>query len=1432
MPTQELKDFVEDRLRAYDPTMDLTEGSPAQVQIVDPIVRRFTPDPFEMDVDKFIEARLSQEYPDMDVREGSAVRDLLVKPNTVLLDPIQREVTLIKQNQSLAAPELLAPSEADALAANLFVRRSTGGLSVGRVRMYFNAPIAITISLGNVFYTSNGLNFIPTSLQSISADAMLFNQEGNLYYFDVALTAEKPGTDYNIDKGEVVGVSNISTAVRVANLAKFSGGLDEEDTEALVARTEESLTERSLVVLRGVSARLRDQFPDLLHLQVIGFGDAEMNRDLLVGGDLGTSLLGGSDGYTDDDGDGDEETYTFRTRYTSLSPTFGGIGTVENYWLVATEVQYGADGQIQISHLDRFISNSARFKTSDVGLALVRFGASASVNNGVAKILEVINATTIRINVTGSIETGIQWFLARPSEDYEVVEVYDDQSLIVSSEKALPVTSATFVWDIRQKELTISDIPGGIETPTVEGTLEIQSNAVHIGGHTDFFVRGTGIDSAQMTLNSITDEEPLIDKQTLDTDTAVLGTEFVQDLTTDFFVAGVKPGYSLIIETGPNAGTRTVLKVTSAEPNKLQVYPVITSTVSGQKYRVIDDIDINLRDPKNLKGHGTDLRTLQLSNIVTTSSAVDFSALGVVEGDILRILLGPDKGEYVVTQVTGTGNKKLVLNTQLTATESGLGWEVFTQQVGMDFPLIRLTTIDLLDSGNQPTGDTIPYADPVDIRTTSFSNTGRGEKVATYDAITGIVGTRNLDTVSYPLTTCLLYISINGGSSTIITLTGSADKAEVLSRINSAISSIADTLDVSGESRLVLRSRNRWIKVLPGSSNSAIGFNNASGEDNRQIKSESAITDWTDGDYDLREVRDSVWIQTGDNIGYLYLLSVASNKLLAFSVRDGNIQFLQPNTGVAVSVGSRSYGNARLYFLAPTSCSVRGAWRPPLVSTGTNPGNMAWTVAGTEAIAEDEPGISYFTATVNGTELRFVPDPDLMHELLPVGSEDVPNNLETTSGDFWVQCNAAPSTVPGEVSRQAVIDFLRREILPGDLLKVTYKPIQGENDITDTNLYTTGQPECLFGKTVILAAEGSVPRVCTFSDQLTGPQDVIDELNEAFGFEVAHLEEVTSPGTATYLRLEADVDFTLLGNGTANGTSSTMLGLGSVTKNNQAEAHIDGYYHILQVAQGTTHHKLQVETDGGTAPAATAHSQHFEIFRPGLQRLYSGGMKDQTELGLYYMDVELISEGVGDQWNLTSGLQMSVAGHESDGYTLYTPDENLTFSEEEEITLTLSRRILLPSVSDIPSNATNLYSYNIQVNYDRSPITSQIQAFASAELERVLTANILVRHLMPHFLNFAINYRGGSTSDIVEADILDYLEGLSPTDRVEVSALQDLVKRRGASYIQNPITLIAVAHLLDRSINVDRSQDYVSKGRLATFFPDTITISRETSSVL
>lgn len=1374
--TDDLRDFVEERLLDFNPDIDLSEGSPAQNEVIDPIVRRFTPDPFEMDVPTFIKTRLEQEYPGLNKEDGEALADLLIKPIEALLDPLIREVEFLRKNKSLIEPDLLAPAEGDALMGNFFVSRNTGTKSIGQVRVSFNAPTAISIGVGNEAGTDSGLKFLPRYPQEISAEQMLFNQDGNLFYADFAYEAEKEGDEYNVDANTITSIANIPTAVKVRNLNRFRDGVPEESTLSFIDRGESSLTERSLVVPRGAIARLFDQFGDLQHLQVVGFKDSEMDRDIIKGGGLGPIILYRADGQTSDDGNGDGYTDVFE------SPA-GGL----------------------ISYLD------------DIG-GIVGF------------------TLTVR------------------DEDYPIVEVIDDQHIRVTSpltiEQAgqvppplpelpeLPDGLSNEPFYIRKNMLTLSDIPGGIINPNgPNGEIIIYNDEVHIGGCADFYVRGVSSETEEIVIEALTDESPLYEGEDLETVVGSLPTDIVRvNALTSLVEQGVKTTHSLIIETGGDAGSYQILKVAPRGfAYELQVYPAPTNVATGLRYRIVNEIDVNLAEPKNPRGSGTDLKTVLGNTQVSTVAQVDFDALGAEVDDILRITGdGPNVGDYLVQQITGTGNALLVLSAPMKKTGSNGVWQLFKLQQAIEPPIIRITSIDLLDSTNQDTGDIIPYAKPVDIQSYAFSNIGRGEKLLVEDAVVGILGSVDLSASPSSVNGKSLRIVINNGSLNVITFSGVTNAQDIVNQINSGIPgyNLADLYVIEGEYRLSLRSRNNWVVVKStGGANVDLGFSTAYDEDNRQIVSVAAVTDWTN--HGLEEEKDSVYIQTGPNVEFWNLQSVSSNRLLVARVDDlGRAVFPLTDQNVTVKLGSRSFGKVRCYFLEPTSFEVRGDYRKALRKVSDPP------VAGEHApnlifgvIREDEELRTEFWLDVYSdgqAYKRYFPDPELEHTLLPVTNEDVPDNLFVTAGagGGWVESESSPSTGPGRYSRSAEIDFLLREVRLGDILEITYQPIQGSQDITPT----TGiiYPTDVQGETLVFSIENGPNRTVTFTTNVTSPDKLVGEINQQLGATVAYVEEDTG-ASMKYLRLEADFYFILRSTGTAMST------LGLVAGDNYANAR--GKYEIRSVGyiSGTTSNnkRLTVSRKIGDASWTTftsaqrGPSQHFKIHRPGVQRVSATDMEQNVEGNLYYADIELVSYGAGDEFNIEPDLQLEAEHYVSDGYWLYNEDNSLTFSREEELRMRVSRRILTPGSTDSPENMTQVSQQNIQVNYERSSLVDQIQSFADSDLDRVLNASILVRHLQPHFVSFELVYQSGSKASIVEGDVEDYINGLLPDEVLESSAITDAPRNRGATRVEAPVELIGVVHEFDRSIRIDRSEDSISRGRLATFIPDDLDIQRE-----
>ena len=59
----EFKSIIEARLLEYDSGIDLSEGSPAQTQIVAPLLLRLESDPFATDTRTFLKVKLKELFP-------------------------------------------------------------------------------------------------------------------------------------------------------------------------------------------------------------------------------------------------------------------------------------------------------------------------------------------------------------------------------------------------------------------------------------------------------------------------------------------------------------------------------------------------------------------------------------------------------------------------------------------------------------------------------------------------------------------------------------------------------------------------------------------------------------------------------------------------------------------------------------------------------------------------------------------------------------------------------------------------------------------------------------------------------------------------------------------------------------------------------------------------------------------------------------------------------------------------------------------------------------------------------------------------------------------------------------------------------------------------------------------------------------------------
>ncbi len=748
----QIRDLLVERLEAYDPTLDLAQGGTIYEQVVAPVFRALSADPFDTDIELFLKTRLKQEFPTLSVQDGDAIVDIVIRPLQLMLESFKRELQIIRTGQSVRNAQQMRIRDAEDLAANFFVSRTPGGRATGTVRLFFANPTFVSVLAGTRF-SAGGLGFFPTVPQFFRPEIVAAQRSGQLYYVDVGVIAESPGEAYSVAAGSVTTVSGIEGVVRVTNLFEFAGGADDESAAQLLSRTQTALTERSLNTRRGIRARIFSEFPSVRNLEVVGFGDPEMQRDKITGSGGGDVICSGMS--------------LILGRYMILLSMF------ENK---------GRDGRRRIRD------------GGQIDLNFWKFLYGAGVENQRFVVEEV---------------------LYESSEDLEGIPTIYLLRLNRAPEVDSPPGSAipgllpgVFAAAYDRAELRISGIPGGITNPDEGDEIVIRDDQVHIGGHYDVYVRPTRSSTAVSTLSSASSEVSVYesddlftvsadelpseltdyraaankvnarlrlrlaavsgsfltgevihfssDGTTIEEDTAglaytistVAGNHYIDlvGLTSDnewtapayvigftssataTLVAveqtlweeiGVSRGMTLTVVNGPDTGTYKIMDVRGPE---LTLDTAMTVLGGDYRFRIVSEVVVDAFTPKAplfpfAGATAADLRTVIGSSTVRVDT--DLVSYNVGPGSVLEILDGNNTGEYRIVGFDPTlGGRGPILEVPMTATDSNVSYRVYAAGTGLSRPLIRIAPNGMVvqATGGQSSGYAVPPALPVGAR--------------------------------------------------------------------------------------------------------------------------------------------------------------------------------------------------------------------------------------------------------------------------------------------------------------------------------------------------------------------------------------------------------------------------------------------------------------------------------------------------------------------------------------------------------------------------------------------------------------------------------------------------------------------------------------------------------------------------------------------
>jgi hypothetical protein len=951
--------------------------------------------------------------------------------------------------------------------------------------------------------------------------------------------------------------------------------------------------------------------------------------------------------------------------------------------------------------------------------------------------------------------------------------------------------------------LTISDIPGGIVLPdTANGTLEIKKDKVHIGGKTDVYIAGeTELATAQ--IKSLTDESPVAKGTNAQTQGLTPGSEDIILLNDPNGL--ILPGSSLVLEEGVDAGSYRILELVSGpSPLHVRVDTNMTGAQGSLAWKVVDEIDVELTDPKDIKVEGADMVTSVGNPIVTTSSATNFIDANVQPGDVLELFDENFGGEFSIDEVNAVSLK---VSPAPARTFTAVAYRVFRRSEAVNPPLVRVSSIELLDSTGAPSGIVIPYRDPVLALSNAFQNEGSG---FVFEGLC-LVGL-----VSDPVPAGSAVYAVGGGTIdwevynpdsiwlspvNLGTFTFTAGPAKTTAQVVNEINADA-LLDLMGVKARVITKMNKdyvgivtssHIRFVGGTALGAFGW--IPGVRNSMMR--SRVEDQF-SDAGVR-LGDAIKVVEGNSAGifgriiagpivggsddsdivYVGTGPIGPEDDSGFPGLFDNVVF-NPDVDVLVKIGRAPVGSARVFFLGPTA-------------------------------AEFDYRTTRFTASVPEATLIFQPDPENLRVVRPPPPITELPNTGTTA-----------NTTPGTLTDNNA-NFLLFGIRPGDLVDVLYVPIVGTNPLPPSgNVPFTGLNN-------VLRIRLDTDPFITVSFPFPMPrQNVVDFINEQVGEDIASLTSGGNLRLRSSRRIELDPTSTVITH------ASNPLFLAGVAPNTD---HPDkGTYIVRTVSENvlTFSTKTGKQITSGTTPDTIYRIRRY------VQRISPTEMNlNLDSSGLYYADVQLLSLAPGDIYNIKSGVPLKVSGVRSDGYRLIVDNPVTSFSRAEVLRAEISRTMLLVGGADDPTEAVQLSQQNVQVTYDRSQLVDEVQSFVDSDFQRVICEEILVRHLFPHYVSMTWNYTGGSSEPEMVRAIQKLLDSIEPDEQLEVTDLTDVLRRRNATSVFTPDRssptgrtapfFVVVYHDENRAIHALIVKDYVTTVRTQRYIPDKIKLTRITT---
>ena len=234
-----------------------------------------------LEAEQFAQQYLQANFPDTDFRQGTALFDLVIQPTSSMVALLKAAIEFYFSNYTVQGVTDQTPTDfVDALMSNWFSNRNLGTNAVINATLYFASQVDVSLSPSQYFSPDSVLLYSPATNIVYPASSLQFDTASQEYYVTVNLTAQQTGPNYNLPSGNLLFYSNFNPFFLrgVINYVANAGISTETNTQFLT-RTQSNISTRNLINRPSITSFVQDNFPDVITVQEIGYGDPQMQRD-------------------------------------------------------------------------------------------------------------------------------------------------------------------------------------------------------------------------------------------------------------------------------------------------------------------------------------------------------------------------------------------------------------------------------------------------------------------------------------------------------------------------------------------------------------------------------------------------------------------------------------------------------------------------------------------------------------------------------------------------------------------------------------------------------------------------------------------------------------------------------------------------------------------------------------------------------------------------------------------------------------------------------------------------------------------------------------------------------------------------------------------------------------------------------------------------